>query len=68
MKNKNLNIIQYLYNKTDLMENQFEEYQNFIRYANVDEVEMLEHLIRKVRRDLMREVLRDIMHIISLTK
>lgn len=68
MKNKNLNIIQYLYNKTDLMENQYEEYQNFIRYANVDEVEMLEHLIRKVRRDLMREVLRDIMHIISLTK
>lgn len=68
MKNKNLNIIQYLYNKTDLMENQFEEYQNFIRYANVDEVEMLEHLIRKVRRDLMREVLKDIMHIISLTK
>lgn len=60
-------ILTCIYNKCDIAEKEFEEYTDHIRYHNADEVEMLEHMIRKIRRDTLREVLRDIMHILSLT-
>ncbi len=61
-------ILTCIYNKCDTAEREFEEYRDHIRYHNADEVEMLEHIIRKIRRDTLREVLRDVMHILSLTK
>lgn len=66
--NYKLSVIEYLINKTELYEREFDEYKDFCRYANADEVELLEQIIRKIRRDLMRETLRDIMRIFSLTK
>lgn len=61
-------ILEYLIRKTEQLEDEYSEYQDFCRYANSDEVELLEQIIRKVRRDLMRQTLRDIMNILSLTK
>ena len=61
-------ILEYLIRKTELYEDEYSEYQDFCRYANADEVELLEQIIRKVKRDLMRQTLRDIMNILSLTK
>ena len=66
--NKKDMILTCIYNKCDLAEKEYEEYMNFIRYHNADEVDMLEHIIRKIRRDTLRELLRDIMHILSLTR
>ena len=56
-----------IYNKCDRAECEFDEYLQRVRYSNPDEVELLEHIIRKVRRDTLREVLGDIMKILSLT-
>lgn len=66
--NYKLSVIEYLVNRCDLAEREYDEYKDFCRYANVDEVEMLEQIVRKIRRDLLRETLRDVMHIFSLTK
>lgn len=67
MKNK-LDVLTYLINTADMYEQEFEEYKDFCRYHNVDEVDLLEQIIRKVKRDLSRKTLRDVMTIMHLTK
>lgn len=66
--NKKDLILSLIYNKCDIAEQEYEHYLQQLRYSNPDEVDILEHLIRKVRRDTFREVLRDLMKILSLTK
>lgn len=68
MANKKDMILTCIYNKCDIAEQDYEVYLQNIRYSNPDEVDILEHLIRKIRRDTLRELLRDVMHILSLTK
>lgn len=67
MNKKDL-ILTCVYNKCDIAEQEYENYLQNLRYSSPDEVDILEHLIRKIRRDTLRELLRDIMHILSLTK
>ena len=58
-------LILYLFNKGETIDREFNEHKNYARFHNVDEVDMLETIIRKVRTDLFSEISADIMALIS---
>ena len=59
-------ILLYLVNKCDDAENRFNYLREFYRFHDIDEVDMIEHLIAKVRRDTIREILTDITNILKI--
>lgn len=61
-------LILYLHNKSITIDNDLQENVNFFRYRRLDEVDYLELIIKKVRKDLFDEVLSDIMSIMKITK
>lgn len=58
-------VILYLYNKGEILDRDKVEHTNYMRFHNVDEVDMLETIIRKVRCDLFSEISHDIMNLIN---
>lgn len=60
-------IILYLYNKTDTVDNDLNNHRQYVRFHKVDEVDMLESIITKVRADTVREITEDIMQILQMT-
>lgn len=60
-------LILYIYKKGDEIETDYENHQHFIRFHKVDEVDFLEMIIRKVRRDTYNEILADFMAILSMS-
>ncbi len=61
-------LILYLHNKSITIDNDLQENVNFFRYRRLDEVDYLELIIKKVRKDLFNEILSDIMSIMKITK
>lgn len=61
-------LILYLHNKSITIDNDLQENVNFFRYRRLDEVDYLELIIKKARKDLFDEVLSDIMNIMKITK
>ena len=61
-------VIIYLYNKGEILDRDKVEHTNYIRFHNVDEVDMLETIIRKVRSDLFSEISHDIMNLLNGAK
>ena len=59
-------VILYLYNKGEILDRDKLEHVNYMRFHNVDEVDMLETIIRKVRCDLFSEISSDIMTLMSI--
>ena len=60
-------ILIYLHNKSSLIDSEYNEHINYSRYHNVDEVDYLELIIRKVRRDTYYEISKDIFALLSLS-
>ncbi len=58
-------LYQYLLKKGDIIDNEYNEHLQYYRYRKCDEVDYLESIIRKVRRDTYNEVKQDLIHIIN---
>lgn len=56
----------YLQNKSNSMDDEYNDYLHYLRFHNVDEVDHLEAVIRKVRRDTFSEIRKDIFALLSL--
>lgn len=60
-------LLMYISNKSSVIDNEYDEHLQFMRYHSVDEVDHLESIIRKVRRDALREFTKDIFALMSLS-
>lgn len=58
-------IIVYLYNKGNQVEGDFEEHTHYMRFHKLDEVDYLESIIRKVRKDTVKEIVDDLMKLLT---
>ena len=56
----------YLLKRSDIADNDFNEQLQYIRYHKVDEVDYLELIIKKIRRDVTAEILRDMMNLLKV--
>lgn len=54
-------ILLYISNKRDIADNDYLEHINYYRYHKADEVDYLETIIKKVRKDLTEEIFKDIL-------
>ena len=60
------NVCLYLMNRSDLADDDFQTHLQHYRYHKFDEVDLLELIIKKVRKDVYNEVFRDIMNLTKL--
>ena len=58
-------LIIYIFNKGEIIEREYNEHINFLRFHQIDEVDLLETIIRKTRKDAYNEILTDIMMLLS---
>lgn len=61
-------LIIYLHNKSSKLDDDYTENSAYYRYRKPDEVDYLELIIRKVRKDLFNEIVQDIMLILNTSK
>lgn len=54
-------ILIYIVRKLDSADSELLEHNNYYRYRSCDELDYLESIIRKVRRDTIKEVLDDML-------
>ena len=59
-------LIIYLYNRQNAIEEEFDNTIQNVRFKRNDEVDYLECIIAKSRKDLVNEIIGDIMNILSL--
>lgn len=60
------NTLLYLVNQCDKADEELQQSVNFFRYHRADEVDLLEIIIKKTRRDTLHEVLKDTMNLLKL--
>ena len=53
-------------NRSDKADDDYNEHLQHYRYHKCDEVDLLELIIKKVRKDVLNEVFRDIMNLTRL--
>ncbi len=58
-------IFVYLLHKSQFLDNDYDSQKSYYRYRNCDEVDYLECIIKKARKDLINEIMTDIISIIS---
>ncbi len=58
-------VILYLFNKGETIDIDYAEHLNHSRFHNIDEVDLLETIIRKARKDLFSEISSDIMALLT---
>lgn len=56
----------YLMNVSDDADNRYNQIRDFSRYHNVDEVDLIEQVIAKVRRDTINEIKTDIVNLLKI--
>lgn len=56
----------YLLKRSDITDEDFNQTLQYIRYHKVDEVDYLELIIKKARRDVTAEILRDVMNLLKV--
>lgn len=56
----------YLMNRSDLADDDFLTHLQHYRFHKCDEVDLLELIIKKVRKDVYNEVFRDVMNLTKL--
>ena len=59
-------ILLYLMNISDDADNRYNQIRDFSRYHNTDEVDLIEQLIAKVRRDTINEIKTDIVNLLKI--
>lgn len=59
-------VLTYCYRQAAEADNRYNELKHFNRYHNVDEVDMLELIIAKTRRDTISDIVKDIYNMLSV--
>lgn len=59
-------IIIYLYNKQNSLEDEYNEHENYYKYRRKDENDYLESIIALTRKNLINEIIGDIMLILNI--
>lgn len=59
-------ILLYLMNISDTADNRYNELREFYRYHNADEVDLIEQVIAKVRRDTINEIKTDLVTLLKI--
>lgn len=59
-------ILLYLMNQSDNLDNRYSELRDYIRYHKADEVDYIELIIAKARKDLFDEIRADLTNIIKM--
>ncbi len=60
-----ISVIQYLYNRTSQIEQEYAQKLSYNRFHNTDEVDYLEIIIAKARKDLMNEITKDLNNLLA---
>ena len=63
-----LNTLAYIYNKQIQLEDEYNSILSHFRYHRLDEVDMLEIIIAKARKDLVREISKDLQNLLAISK
>lgn len=58
-------LLQYLYNKETVIEQDYLSKISYNRYHNTDEVDWLEIIIAKARKDLINEISKDLNNLLA---
>lgn len=53
-------IIIYLYNKQNQIDDEFLLHENYFKFRKKDEIDYLECIVQKARKDLMSEIVKDL--------
>lgn len=61
-----LNVIQYIYNRSSVLESEYYSKLDHFRYHRADEVDYLEIIIAKARNDLMKEISQDLNNLLAI--
>lgn len=61
-----VDVMSYLYNRTSVIEEEYLAKSAYMRYHRVDEVDYLELIIAKARKDLINEISKDLQHLLKL--
>lgn len=61
-----LDVMSYIYNRMSVIDEDFLAKSAYLRYHRVDEVDYMEMIIAKARKDLMNEISQDLMHLLKL--
>lgn len=59
-------LLLYLMNQSDDADNRYNGIREFNRFHNTDEVDLIEQIIAKVRRDTIKEILRDVTNLLKI--
>lgn len=60
------NTLLYLVNRCDKADEDYQTALHYFRYHKSDEVDLLEIIIKKARRDVLHEVLQDTVNLLKL--
>lgn len=60
-------IIKYLYERQIRLEDEYNAKTNYFRYHRADEVDYLEIIIAKARKDLINEISKDLNNLLAFT-
>ena len=58
-------VVKYLYHRLSTLEEEYNEKLNYFRYHKADEVDHLEIIIAKARKDLMSEISKDLNNLLA---
>lgn len=59
-------ILVYLLQRSDIADNQYNDTLHHFRYHSADEVDYLELIIKKARKDVYAEILRDLLNLLKI--
>lgn len=60
-----ISVIKYLYHKLSTLEEEYNSKINYFRYHKADEVDHLEIIIAKARKDLINEITQDLNNLLA---
>lgn len=63
--NYKIAVVKYLYNRLSALEEDYNSKINYFRYHKADEVDHLEIIIAKSRKDLMSEISKDLNNLLA---
>lgn len=65
--NFKISVLQYLYNKETAIEQDYLSKISYNRYHNTDEVDWLEIIIAKARKDVINEISKDLNNLLAFS-
>lgn len=59
-------VLQYIYNRSDVIEQEYQTRAYYNRYHRVDDYDLLDQIIAKARLDLIQEISKDLVNILEI--